>query len=138
MIKESNVNKKGAPPGLLVLCILTILGSVFIVVRSIVTYSLWDLENKDVQHLITVLFCIKWTSCVGSSVAAILMMQLKDSGYKLYLFSSILYAFGILVLVALVVFIPVIGLFGIFQLLFLIPTIAFIVFYSMNRKYLVN
>jgi hypothetical protein len=122
------------------LCILTLLGSAFILLKGLIGYFILvesnDTRSEDGILFIDLVYFIEFLSCIGAIAGAILMLIGKKTGLLIYVISSILY---ILLTAAFAVFcffsligIPV----GLLQFLYLIPSIVFLIVYINQAEYL--
>jgi hypothetical protein len=125
---------------LVVLCILTIIGNLFLIIKGLVTYYVLDNSSEDRREwaivMIDVFFLLEFLSCIGSIAGAILMIAGKRMGLIVYQFSSVIY---ILITALLAVF-SILSIAGIplafLQILYLIPSIVFFILYTAHAKYL--
>lgn len=138
MIKQ--IEQKKTSSTLVLLCILTLLGSVFILLKGLIGYFILADSNATRSEggilFINVVYFIEFLTCIGAIVGAIIMLIGKKIGLVIYAISSILY---ILLTVAFAVFcfFSIIGIpVGLLQLLYLIPSILFLILYITRAKYL--
>jgi hypothetical protein len=123
---------------LLVLCILTLLGSVFVLLKGFIAYAILLSSNNTRSEsgilFINTLYCIEFLTCIGTIVGAILMLTGKKLGLLVYQISSIVYIV-LTALFALFCFFSIIGiLIGLLQFIYLAISIVFFVLYSNQRK----
>jgi hypothetical protein len=123
---------------LLVLCILTLLGSVFVLLKGFIAYAILLSSNNTRSEsgilFINTLYCIEFLTCIGTIVGAILMLTGKKLGLLVYQISSIVYMV-LTALFALFCFFSIIGiLIGLLQFIYLAISIVFFVLYSNQRK----
>lgn len=125
---------------LVLLCILTLLGSVFILLKGLIGYFILADSNATRSEggilFINLVYFIEFLTCIGAIVGAIIMLVGKKIGLVIYAISSILY---ILLTVAFAVFcfFSIIGIpVGLLQFLYLIPSILFLILYITRAKYL--
>jgi hypothetical protein len=89
-----NKQKHTASP-LLLLCILVLLGSVFILIKGMISYFILldsnDIRSEGVIVFINLVYLIEFLSCIGTITGAILMLIGKKTGLFIYQVSSILY-----------------------------------------------
>lgn len=137
---SEQIEQKQTSSTLVVLCILTLLGSVFILLKGLIGYFILADSNATRSEggilFINLVYIIEFLSCIGAIVGAIIMLVGKKIGLVIYTISSILY---ILLTVAFAVFcfISLIGIpVGLLQFLYLIPSILFLILYINQAKYL--
>ena len=132
--------QKQSASTLLVLCILTLLGSVFIFLKGLISYSTL-LGSNDTRSdfgivLIDVVYILEFLSCLGSIAGAIIMLAGKRTGLLIYLISCGLYII-VTTVFAVFCFVSIIGIpVGLLQFLYIIPSILFFVLYLNQGKYL--
>ena len=138
-MNEQNEQKQTSST-LVVLCVLTLLGSVFILLKGLIGYFILADSNATRSEggilFINLVYFIEFLSCIGAIAGAIIMLIGKKIGLVIYAISSILY---ILLTVAFAVFcfFSIIGIpVGLLQLLYLIPSILFLILYINQAKYL--
>jgi|GEM_PF-991757 len=137
---SEQIEQKQTSSTLVVLCILTLLGSVFILLKGLIGYFILadsnDTRSEGGILFINLVYFIEFLTCIGAIVGAIIMLIGKKIGLVIYAISSILY---ILLTVAFAVFcfFSIIGIpVGLFQFLYLIPSILFLILYITRAKYL--
>jgi hypothetical protein len=138
-MNEQNEQKQTSST-LVVLCVLTLLGSVFILLKGLIGYFILADSNATRSEggilFINLVYFIEFLSCIGAIAGAIIMLIGKKIGLVIYAISSILY---ILLTVAFAVFcfFSIIGIpVGLLQFLYLIPSILFLILYINQAKYL--
>ena len=138
-MNEQNEQKQTSST-LVFLCILTLLGSVFILLKGLIGYFILADSNATRSEggilFINLVYFIEFLSCIGAIAGAIIMLIGKKIGLVIYAISSILY---ILLTVAFAVFcfFSIIGIpVGLLQFLYLIPSILFLILYINQAKYL--
>lgn len=138
-MNEQNEQKQTSST-LVVLCVLTLLGSVFILLKGLIGYFILADSNATRSEggilFINLVYFIEFLTCIGAIVGAIIMLIGKKIGLVIYAISSILY---ILLTVAFAVFcfFSIIGIpVGLLQFLYLIPSILFLILYITRAKYL--
>jgi hypothetical protein len=119
------------PATLLALCIMTFVGSGFILVKDLITYEFYS-DYQGVEWF----YLAEGLSCIGSIVGAILMIRLKKVGYFIYVASTALYIaavawfwFGFLQ-------VPFNEWFILILLVYIAVPAVFIILYSAQQKYL--
>jgi hypothetical protein len=126
---------------LLVLCILTLVGSVFVLLKGFIGYAIL-LQSNDTRSesgilWINSVYIIEFVTCFGTIIGAILMLTGKKLGLLVYQISSIVYIV-LTILFALFCFLTIIGiLIGLLQFIYLAISILFLVLYSNQGKQLV-
>jgi hypothetical protein len=137
---SEQIEQRQTSSTLVLLCILTLLGSVFILLKGLIGYFILadsnDTRSEGGILFINLVYFVEFLTCIGAIVGAIIMLVGKKIGLVIYAISSVLY---ILLTVAFAVFcffsligIPV----GLLQLLYLIPSILFLILYITHAKYL--
>lgn len=130
--------QKQSSSTLVVLCILTLLGSVFIFLKGLISYTVL-LDSNDTRSdfgkvLINVVYILEFLSCLGSIAGAIIMLAGKRAGLLIYLISCGLYIIITKVFAVFCIFsligIPV----GMLQFLYIIPSLLFFVLYLNQGK----
>lgn len=130
--------QKQSSSTLVVLCILTLLGSVFIFLKGLISYTVL-LDSNDTRSefgkvLINVVYILEFLSCLGSIAGAIIMLAGKRTGLLIYLISCGLYILVTIVFAVFSIFsligIPV----GLLQFLYIIPSILFFILYLNQGK----
>lgn len=123
---------------LLVLCILTLVGSVFVLLKGFIGYAIL-LQSNDTRSesgilWINSVYIIEFVTCFGTIIGAILMLTGKKLGLLVYQISSIVYIV-LTILFALFCFLTIIGiLIGLLQFIYLAISILFLVLYSNQGK----
>ena len=125
---------------LLALCILTIIGSVLIILKGLFAYFILEASNDKMSSegiaFINVIYLIEFLSCIGAIVGASIMLSGKKVGLLVYQISSILYI-ALTVVFAFFCILSIIGiLIGLLQIVYLIPSIVFFVLYINQEKHL--
>jgi hypothetical protein len=132
--------QKQSSSTLLVLCILSLLGSIFIFLKGLISYTVL-LDSNDTRSefgkvLINVVYILEFLSCIGSIAGAIIMLIGKRAGLLIYLISCGLYILVTFVF-AVFCFVSIIGIpVGLLQFFYIIPSILFFVLYLNQGKYL--
>ncbi len=88
---DKTPSKEPMPPTLLALCILTFIGSAFILLKDLVTYQIFEGEAD-----LPAVYAAEVIACIGSIVAGILMLNRKLIGFYIYVGSNILYIAAVL------------------------------------------
>lgn len=125
---------------LIVLCVLTLVGNLFIIGKGILTYlmlySTNDTRSQETVDNINLYFLIELLTCLGCMLGAVFMINHKKVGLTIYLVSTIAYiiiTFG----VAILSFLSVAGIIiGVLQFVYLIPSFLFLVLYIAHRRHL--
>lgn len=125
-------NTRKISGGLIALCILTIIGSLWIIVKSSIELFLFDVENVDAQITLNIYFSVKIISSLGTIAAAIFMLNRRYFGYKLYVSSLLLYYIVVVFSLIFMLIGPFIVI-GFFQIISMIPPIIFLALYSAKR-----
>jgi hypothetical protein len=123
-----------------VLCVLTILGNLLIIVKGLFTYYALYSTNDDRREgailLINVFYALELLTCVGSVLGAVFMLNGKKSGLILYQISSIVYI-AMTFLFAIICFFSIIGIpVAFLQIIYLIPSVIFLMLYMIFGKQL--
>jgi hypothetical protein len=134
------------PAGLLALCILTIVGSVLILLKDMYTYFFYaainDISKGGIQEYnsqlnwIPIVYLIEILSCLGTITAAIFMILRKKIGFIIYVVSTVLYAAAILWFWIIVMQVELQEGSVFLFILYLAAPIAFVFMYGVNRKHL--
>ncbi len=139
-----SVQHKKIPTGLIVLCVLTLVGNVLLVLANLLKIGLLETGAKDggvgdqAHFYLLLLLVLNILTCFGSMAGAILMLNKKLLGYTIYAISMGIHT--LLVICAIVLWAMTIYLIGISLLLmiyFLIPLTFFILF-TTQRKHLIT
>jgi hypothetical protein len=137
---NEQIEQKQTSSTLVVLCILTLLGSVFILLKGLISYFVLtvsdDARSESGILFINMVYFIEFLTCIGTIAGAIIMLIGKKAGLVIYAISSILY---ILFTAAFAVFcfFSIIGIpVGLLQFLYLIPSIVFLILYINKAEYL--
>lgn len=136
----ASVNTAKRPPTLIVLCILSIIGSVFFILKGMISYFMLAASNDErsvgtIQFIDTV-YWLEWLSCIGTMIGAIIMLVGKRIGFIIYAISSIFYIL-LTIVFAVFCFLSIIGiLIGVLQFFYLIPSILFLVLYTIQLRHL--
>ena len=137
---SEQIEQKQTSSTVVVLCILTLLGSVFILLKGLIGYFILADSNatrsEDGVLFINLVYFIEFLTCIGTIAGAIIMLVGKKVGLVIYIISSILYilltgAFAVFCFFS-IIGIPV----GLLQLLYLIPPIVFSILYINKAEYL--
>jgi len=137
---NQQIESKQTSSTLLVLCILTLIGSVFVLLKGFIAYAML-LQSNDTRSesgilLINSLYVIEFLTCFGTIVGAILMLTGKKLGLLIYQISSIVYIV-LTAVFALFCFFSIIGIpVGLLQFIYLAISIVFLVLYSNQGKQL--
>jgi hypothetical protein len=137
---NQQIESKQSSSTLLVLCILTLIGSVFVLLKGFIAYAIL-LQSNDTRSesgilLINSVYVIEFLTCFGTIVGAILMLTGKKLGLLIYQISSIVYIV-LTAVFALFCFFSIIGiLVGLLQFIYLAISIVFLVLYSNQGKQL--
>jgi hypothetical protein len=137
---SEQIEQKQTYSTLVLLCILTLLGSVFILLKGLIGYFILadsnDTRSEGGILFINLVYFIEFLTCIGAIVGAIIMLIGKKAGLWIYAISSILYIL-LTVSFAVFCFISVIGIpVGLLQFLYLLPSILFLILYINQAKYL--
>lgn len=132
--------KKKRPISLIVLCLLTILGNLILILKGIITYYVLDNSSSDRREeaivLIDMFFTLELVSCGGSILGAIIMLYGKRLGLILYQISSVVYIL-ITLLLTMLSMLSIVGIpLAFLQIVYLIPSILFFIWYRNYAKYL--
>lgn len=138
MIDQQEIKRPSS--SLNVLCILTLIGSIFILLKGLITYFILvdsnDTRSESGILFINLVYFLEFMSCIGSIVGAILMLSRKKAGLVVYLISSILYI-ALTTVFAIFCFFSIIGIpVGILQFFYLAPAILFLILYLNQAKHL--
>lgn len=138
MIDQQGIKRPSS--SLNVLCILTLIGSVFILLKGLITYFILvdsnDTRSESGILFINLVYFLEFMSCIGSFVGAILMLSRKKAGLVVYLISSILYI-ALTTVFAIFCFFSIIGIpVGILQFFYLAPAILFLILYLNQANHL--
>jgi hypothetical protein len=137
---NQQIDSKQSSSTLLVLCILTLIGSVFVLLKGFIAYAIL-LQSNDTRSesgilLINSVYVIEFLTCFGTIVGAILMLTGKKLGLLIYQISSIVYIV-LTAVFALFCFFSIIGIpVGLLQFIYLAISIVFLVLYSNQGKQL--
>jgi hypothetical protein len=135
---NQQIESKQTSATLLVLCILTLVGSVFVLLKGFIGYAIL-LDSNDTRSesgilLINSVYIIEFISCFGTIAGAILMLTGKKLGLVIYLIASIVYILLTFVF-ALFCFFSIVGiLVGLLQFVYLAISIVFLVLYLTQGK----
>lgn len=136
---ENNTTQKSSSI-VITLCVLIIVGNVFLILKGLVSYYVLDGSNdaRSIGGLIFInsIYLLEFISCFGSIIGAALMLSGKRSGLRIYIISSVLYiivtsVFAVFCLL-IIIGIPLMFL----QLIYLIPSIIFLVLMINQQKHL--
>ncbi|MCF8415970.1 MAG: hypothetical protein K9G40_06985 [Crocinitomicaceae bacterium] len=137
---SEQIEQKPTSSTLVVLCILTLFGSLFILLKGLISYFILEDSNATRSEegvlFINLVYLIEFLSCIGAIAGAIIMLIGKKIGLVIYVISSILYilltaAFSVFCFFSLIG-IPV----GLLQFLYLLPSILFLILYINQAEYL--
>lgn len=138
MIDQQTTRQRSST--LTILCILTIVGSVFIILKGLISYYALELSNDTRSSgtiaMINAVYLLELLSCIGTIIGAGIMLGGKKIGLTIYYVSAILYivmtiAFSILCVLSIIGIVV-----GILQFFYLIPSVLFLVLYNIQRKHL--
>lgn len=125
-------NYKGKIPAtLLALCIMTIVGSGFVLVKDLITYEFYS-GFQGVEWF----YLAEGLSCIGSITGAILMIRLKKAGFLIYLVSTIVYIIAVAWFWFGFLMVPFNEWFVLILLVYIAVPAVFIILYSAQQKYL--
>lgn len=128
--KSQNLYQNKTPASLIALCVLTFVGSVFILLKDAITYQFLE---GDADFPLVYLGDV--VSCLGTITGGILMLLRKMSGFYIYLFSNVIYFIA-----TLWYWLEIIGLqinewTVLLIFIYVAAPIGFIVLYSSHKKY---
>jgi hypothetical protein len=137
---NQRIESKQTSSTLIVLCILTLVGSVFVLLKGFIGYAILvdsnDTRSESGILLINSVYVIEFLTCFGTIVGAILMLTGKKLGLLIYQISSIVYIV-LTAVFALFCFFSIIGIpVGLLQFIYLAISILFLVLYSNEGKQL--
>ncbi|WP_298539025.1 hypothetical protein [uncultured Aquimarina sp.] len=142
---DNHENKKSLPFFFIALCVLTILGSLFVIIRGF-WYQLFSGIWYDQNTILYEEYYRGWLyiiSGIGTLIGAIVMVgKRKKIGLYVYTVSQIMYIITIAIAASSYTDIKYLGdvseLAFAISILFLVPAILFLIFYWLNptRKYL--
>lgn len=135
---NQQIESKQISSTLLVLCILTLVGSVFVLLKGFIGYAILvnsnDTRSESGILLINSVYVIEFLTCFGTIAGAILMLTGKKLGLVIYLIASIVYILLTFVF-ALFCFFSIIGIpVGLLQFIYLAISIVFLVLYTNQGK----
>jgi hypothetical protein len=138
MIDENTPQKRSVT--IQVLSILTIIGSVLIILKGMISYSFLvdsnDTRSPEMITAINVVYFVEFLTCIGAIVGSIFMMNGKKVGLLIYVISSVLYII-MTIAFAFLCFLSVIGIIvGLLQIVYLIPSVLFLILYLSFNKHL--
>lgn len=144
--------KGKAPGGLIALCVLTIVGSVAILLKDFFTYQLYaatneiassfqgneqiDLFRRSQLNWLPWVYLLETISCIATIVGAALMLGLKKIGFAIHVAGTILYCIAIIWFWFVAMKLQLNEGLIMLLLVYLIVPIGFIIMYSANRRYL--
>lgn len=122
--------------GLIILSIFVIVGNVFIILKSLISFLMLLNTNDDRSEntitFINTVYFIEFLSCIGSILGVILILNNLKIGLRIYQASTILYII-LTFIFAVFCFFSVIGiLIGLLQLIYLVVSITFLVLISIK------
>ena len=135
---NQQIESKQTSSTLLVLCILTLVGSVFVLLKGLIGYTILIDSNgtrsESGIQVINSVYIIEFLTCFGTIAGAILMLTGKKLGLVIYLIASIVYILLTFVF-ALFCFFSIVGiLVGLLQFVYLAISIVFLVLYLTQGK----
>ena len=135
---NQQIESKQSSSTLLVLCILTLVGSVFVLLKGLIGYAiLIDSNGTRIESgilLINSVYVIEFLTCFGTIAGAILMLTGKKLGLLVYQISSIVYIV-LTAVFALFCFFSNVGIpVGLLQFVYLAISIVFLVLYLTQGK----
>lgn len=119
------------PRTLLALCILTFVGSAFILFKDLITYQILEGEAD-----LPMVYAAEVIACLGSVVAGILMLLRKMAGFYIYVAGNILYIAAILWYWLGIMNFDLNPWTMILIFAYVAAPIGFIIMYSYHKKYL--
>lgn len=130
--------KKRNSTTLTTLCVLSIIGNAFLILKGIISLLIMidsnDTRSEETIFYINLAFFIEFLTCFGSIVGAILMLMGKKVGLIIQLVSGITYLI-ITVIYAFFCFILIIGIIvGLFQLVYMGLTVLFLILFLSQKK----
>ena len=132
--------KKRNSTTLTTLCVLSILGNAFLILKGIISLLILidsnDTRSEETIFYINLAFFIEFLTCFGSVAGAILMLMGKKVGLIIQLVSGITYLI-ITAIYAFFCFILIIGIIvGLFQLVYMGITVLFLILFLGEKKHL--
>lgn len=132
--------KKRNSTTLTTLCVLSILGNAFLILKGIISLLIMidsnDTRSEETIFYINLAFFIEFLTYFGSVAGAILMLMGKKVGLIIQLVSGITYLI-ITAIYAFFCFISIIGIIvGLFQLVYMGITVLFLILFLSQKKHL--
>jgi hypothetical protein len=130
--------KKGNSSTLILLCILTILGNAFLILKGIISFLILLNSNDTRSHEtitnINLVFFIEFITYIGSITGAIIMLNGKRVGHLIYQISGLVYLIST-ALYAILCFLSIIGIVvGLLQLVYMGICLLFMILFFFQKK----
>ncbi len=130
--------KKRNSSTLILLCILTILGNAFLILKGIISFLILLNSNDTRSHEtitnINFVFFIEFITYIGSIAGAIIMLNGKRVGHLIYQISAIVYLISTAIY-AILCFLSIIGIVvGLLQLVYMGICLLFMILFLNQKK----
>jgi hypothetical protein len=130
--------KKGNSSTLILLCILTILGNAFLILKGIISFLILLNSNDTRSHEtitnINLVFFIEFITYIVSITGAIIMLNGKRVGHLIYQISGLVYLIST-ALYAILCFLSIIGIVvGLLQLVYMGICLLFMILFFFQKK----
>jgi hypothetical protein len=130
--------KKGNSSTLILLCILTILGNAFLILKGIISFLILlnsnDTRSQETIANINLVFFIEFITYIGSITGAIIMLNGKRVGHLIYQISGLVYLIST-ALYAILCFLSIIGIVvGLLQLVYMGICLLFMILFFYQKK----
>lgn len=134
-MSEANFNKPNKS-GLIILSIFVMIGNVFIILKSLISFMMLiasnDNRSENAIAFFNTVYIIEFLSCIGSIIGVLLILNNLKIGLRIYQVSTSVYIV-LTFIFAVFCFFSVIGIFiGLFQLIYIIVSITFLVLISIK------
>ena len=126
---------------LIVLCVLTLLGNTFLILKGILVYYMLDITSDGRRAsaivAIDVFYVVEFLTCIGAMVGAVLMLSRRRVGLVVYAVSTVMY----MLITGALAILSILSIAGIplalLQFVYLVPSALFLLLFTQQRKYLV-
>lgn len=131
---------KQASIRLIILCILSILGSILFILKGFIGYAVLSVSNDERSTegivFINITYLLELLSCIGTLVGAIFMLIGRKVGLTIYIISTILFIV-LTTFFAFFCFLTLVGIpIGLLQFIYLVPCMLFLTLYKKHEKFL--
>jgi hypothetical protein len=130
--------KKGNSSTLILLCILTILGNAFLILKGIISFLILLNSNDTRSHEtitnINLVFFIEFITYIGSITGAIIMLNGKRVGHLIYQISGLVYLISTALYAIFCFLLIIVIVVGLLQLVYMGICLLFMILFFFQKN----